>query len=227
MPASPACPVNVRDLGGLPLLDGGRTAPGVLLRGDAPYAGDVAPSGVAWPPAAVLDLRAAHERRRSPYPWPATTTVTPWPLGSIADPAHLGTRSILDVYAELLEVAAPRIATVLPQLSADGATFVHCAAGKDRTGLVIGALLLLAGVTPEAVVADYERTQERMDAVVGRLTTFADLHPDGMRPEWLTAPAEAIGLLLEAVGDDPAAWFIRHGADGGDVDRWRDRIRAG
>jgi len=39
---------------------------------------------------------------------------------------------------------------------------VHCAAGKDRTGLIVAMALTLAGVPEEAVVADYVLTNERL-----------------------------------------------------------------
>ena len=52
---------------------------------------------------------------------------------------------------------------------ADGAVVVHCAAGKDRTGTVVGLALLVAGVTPEAVVADYAASAERVPRILERL----------------------------------------------------------
>ena len=37
-----------------------------------------------------------------------------------------------------------------------GAVLYHCGRGRDRTGLVTILVLALAGVRPEAIVADYE-----------------------------------------------------------------------
>ena len=39
-----------------------------------------------------------------------------------------------------------------------GAVLVHCAAGKDRTGVVVALALAAAGVSRGAVVADYVAT---------------------------------------------------------------------
>ena len=51
----------------------------------------------------------------------------------------------------------------------DGATLVHCAAGKDRTGVVVALALSEVGVEREAVVTDYVATSERIRDVLRRL----------------------------------------------------------
>jgi protein-tyrosine phosphatase len=50
-----------------------------------------------------------------------------------------------------------------------GAALVHCAAGKDRTGVVVALALTAAGVGRSAVISDYMATAERMRAVLDRL----------------------------------------------------------
>jgi protein-tyrosine phosphatase len=60
---------------------------------------------------------------------------------------------------------------------AEGATLVHCAAGKDRTGTLVAVALSLVGVAPEAIVDDYTASTERTEAIVARLMssrTYAD-----------------------------------------------------
>lgn len=52
---------------------------------------------------------------------------------------------------------------------AERAALVHCAAGKDRTGTAVALALLLAGAEPEAVIADYAASSERMQQIVDRL----------------------------------------------------------
>ena len=53
--------------------------------------------------------------------------------------------------------------------TAPGAAIVHCAAGKDRTGVVVALALTIAGVEPEVIVADYMATNERIEAIIERL----------------------------------------------------------
>lgn len=67
----------------------------------------------------------------------------------------------------------------------EGASLVHCAAGKDRTGVVCALALDVAGVTREAIIADYAQTGERIEQILARLrsspTYAADI--DSRPPE--------------------------------------------
>lgn len=56
---------------------------------------------------------------------------------------------------------------------ADPATppaLVHCAAGKDRTGIVAACVLELLGADDDTIVADYPRTRLALDAIRARTT---------------------------------------------------------
>ena len=81
-----------------------------------------------------------------------------------------------------------------------GATLVHCAAGKDRTGTIVALALSLAGAEPDAVVADYAASTERVSAIVERLMatpTYAGNLRD--RP-----------LSSHATRPETMATFLRH-----------------
>lgn len=221
---------NLRDLGGLPLASGGRTRPGVLLRSDAPYAGDQdpdLPAGVAWPPAVVIDLRAERERRRSPYPWPEQTVSVAHELHDAGDLGRLPELGLVAVYQAILATAAERVTAVTGLLAEDGPTLIHCAAGKDRTGIVVAVLLLLAGVEPEAVLADYLATAVGMDGVIARLAGVGALRPERVLDEWFTAPEEAGRLVVETVlahPGGPEGWYAEHGGDIAALARFRARF---
>jgi protein tyrosine/serine phosphatase len=95
-------------------------------------------------------------------------------------------------YVGYLEDAGDKVGQALRLLARpdSGTTLVHCAAGKDRTGVVVALALSLVGVTREAVVADYVRSAERVEAVLRRLQaapTYADelreATVDDVRPE--------------------------------------------
>lgn len=219
--------VNLRDLGGLPTTTG-RTAPGVLLRSDAPYRGDVAPEGFDWPPAAVVDLRDHTEGADSIYEWPAGVEVISHPIFTGARLDRSVQRPLIDIYKSVLETAAPRVVGAINHYSESGATVVHCAAGKDRTGIVVAVSLMIAGVEPDAIVADYQRTEEAIGNVYLRMRErrrlFADVTPDH---QIFRTPRPAIDLVLETVDGATGGawgWFEQHGGDLDRLERWRERF---
>ena len=111
-----------------------------------------------------------------------------------------------------------------------GAALVHCAAGKDRTGVVVALALTVAGVRPQAVVADYAATAERTEAIIGRLRrspTYArdidSLPADAHRPR-----AETMAAFLEQMESrygGVARWLTDHGLADGELDLLRAKLR--
>ena len=59
--------------------------------------------------------------------------------------------------------------------SGPGASVVHCAAGKDRTGVVVALSLAVAGVGHDGIVADYAMTADVIHALVAKLGGLTDL----------------------------------------------------
>lgn len=111
-----------------------------------------------------------------------------------------------------------------------GASVVHCAAGKDRTGVVVAFALAVAGVPHEEIVADYALTADVIDAIVARLAvrpTYAEdmttRDVDSHTPRAATM-ARLLELLDERSGG-PAGWLEAHGFGPGDQERLRDRLR--
>jgi hypothetical protein len=47
-------------------------------------------------------------------------------------------------------------------------TVLHCAAGKDRTGLVTALVLRLLGVADEDIIADYLATADNLPRIIER-----------------------------------------------------------
>jgi protein-tyrosine phosphatase len=144
---------NFRDLGGLPTYTGRVTQPGVLYRSDAPALGDAPPDAV-WPPSLVLDLRSADEPIE-PHPLRTNgTAVHRFMLLGTARPQTLrelraaGTFDLEGLYGELITRVGEALPEVLSLLvTTDGPALIHCAAGKDRTGVLV-AILLGAPASP-------------------------------------------------------------------------------
>ncbi len=109
--------------------------------------------------------------------------------------------TLADRYFGLAEVAKESIGRVVTILAdAKGGVVYHCAAGKDRTGVISAILLSALRVPDELIVADYALTQQNLDAIIERLqasqgykTMFEALPPDTLHAE----PETMISLLAK------------------------------
>ncbi len=77
---------------------------------------------------------------------------------------------LAEVYLMMLDAFGHRFVAVLELIAADGNQPVvfHCAAGKDRTGLVTMLVLSILGVDPDVIAADYALTHDRMPILLER-----------------------------------------------------------
>jgi protein tyrosine/serine phosphatase len=165
---------NARDLGGLPTRDGRVTRRGALVRSDAldglTAAGwnALLSHGIRT----VVDLRDPDERDKDAAPRPAAITTVHVPLDASEDrdfwsvwrsgpqfATPLYYRPHLERFQERSAAAVAAIAR-----AAAGGVALHCASGRDRAGQVTLLVLALAGVTPEAIAADYALSAERLPA---------------------------------------------------------------
>jgi protein tyrosine/serine phosphatase len=197
---------NLRDLGGYPTADGRTTRWATLYRGDGLHRLD-ADDCTALGLRTVLDLRTDHEvtvRGRlevDGVDWhhlPVIRTTWEadwWTEGSTAE------RFLADRYATMLDEGALALADALRTLARPEqlpAAF-HCAAGKDRTGVLAALVLSLLGVDDDTVAADYGLSRLGMDRLVewvratypDRLDTMAD-----QPAVFLDAPDAAMHLFL-------------------------------
>jgi protein-tyrosine phosphatase len=158
--------VNVRDLGGL-----GQIRPGAVVRMEQPRRLTEAGWAAAWAHGVrtVVDLRDADEREPDHAPRPAGITTVHVPLDPVGTPFYEHWKKIdnlaspLYYPAQLAEHPERVIAAVRAIASAaPGCVVFHCAAGKDRTGLLALVLLTLAGATPDEIIADYLLAYDRM-----------------------------------------------------------------
>jgi protein-tyrosine phosphatase len=225
-------PANLRDVGGLAQAGGGVTRSGVLYRSDALYPCDEVPLTLpGWPPAVVVDLRSEFERERAgTFPWPAATRTHRAPLMGEAAPQLLD-RPLGELYRRTLHASGRLIAEVAGIVAAaPGPALVQCAAGKDRTGVVIAVILLAIGVEPGNVVADYTATAPNMRDVMARMAARLrwEMPPfDDLPPFLREAPADAIAAVIDVVSGGPggaAGWLAGHGMRRADLDQLRAKL---
>lgn len=189
-------PVNIRDLGGIPIA-GGTLCSGMALRADdlSTITPTFARGLIDDDLSTVIDLRSAEEvtlTGRGPL---GVLPVTYHHIPLITDlsstmrnadawftPRDYGTN-----YATMVETSAAPLVTALAIMAfSPGTTAFHCAAGKDRTGVLAASLLLILGASDEAIVTDYARTEpnltrihERLIPVMGPLFTHMGYDIEG------------------------------------------------
>jgi protein-tyrosine phosphatase len=203
---------NVRDLGGLPADGGGVTRRGVLYRGDGVQrlAGDDLVEARRLGLRTVVDLRTTGEIERSGR-FPVDEHPVEWLHLPImermwSEDDLIATTGAVDFlrqrYLEMLDTGAASIARIVELVSQGTPLLFHCAAGKDRTGVVAAVLLGVAGVGAEHIADDYHATAGAMAAFVDWLTMTYPEALDAMTsqpPEYLEAPHEAMVTFLEEI----------------------------
>jgi protein-tyrosine phosphatase len=217
--------VNVRELGGLSTVGGRRVRAGMVLRSAS--LADLTDDDVTTLRGAglrtVVDLRGGAEVERDGRGPLAGTTVGYRNLPVVGarsvrlDQAEdIETGSLLAHYVTYLETSADVVVEVVRLLARPEAVpaVVHCAAGKDRTGVVVAVLLDALGVDRAQIVADYAATEANMPLVRAQLSASATTRELGTVPDWvLTALPETMeGLLahLDTQGGT-VAWLLSHG----------------
>ena len=154
--------VNVRDLGGLPLRDGGETRFGVVVRADSlrTLTDEGRRALVDYGVTRVVDLRHDGELEVDP-PGDLPVPVVRVPVDPRDDRVTWEWPTMRDVYTRLLELFRTPFARAVAELArAEPPVAVHCAGGRDRTGIVCGLVSWLAGVEPEAIAADHALSDE-------------------------------------------------------------------
>jgi protein-tyrosine phosphatase len=231
--------LNARDLGGYETEDGRETRWGTVVRSDCPAAlteaGRAALAGYGI--RAIVDLRLPAELAEDPNPFAepgdhgiAYTNV------SFIDPAAAppdAVSTLAEDYLQMLERYRQGVAEALAAIArapADGAVLVHCAAGKDRTGLISALLLGLAGVPADTIAADYAMTAELLRPRERQWLDGLDPEERAEREAMLAryAPtAEVMLQVLDGLGERYGGvepYLRSTGLSQDDLDRLRERL---
>jgi hypothetical protein len=178
---------NVRDLGGHTLRAGGRTTFGRVFRSAASE--HLTDEGWAAAKAAgvrtVVDLRnaPAETGRTADHPVvrPASLRGLVFVPAPTEDPDDAEFLRVcgpwLDhprSWADNARLAPDRIAAALRAVTrTDEAVIVHCAGGRDRTGMISAMLLHIAGATDQAIIEDYATGWRGAGAYAGHGWVYA------------------------------------------------------
>jgi len=234
---------NFRDLGGRATRGGRRVRTGRLFRSDALHhmtPGDVARVRDALGVRTVVDLRSAVERdAEAPAALCAPpVTVHHVPLFDRERPGQAGGMggsgaaglSLGQLYALMLQFAREQIVRTVGILSASAAPAVfHCAAGKDRTGVVSAVLLGALDVPDEVIVEDYADTRRSLDRIVARLResdsydyVFTELPPETLHAEPVTMQ-ELLAHVRSRYGS-MQGYLQEAGVDAAAIERLAERL---
>lgn len=239
---------NVRDVGGLPVRGGGRTRSGVLLRSAALRT--VTPADLArlvdeYGLRLVLDLRSPAEIDRDGPTAVARAGVETLALNflgasreALPQADETDADRMIRHYLGYLADHPENVAEGVRRLAAEdaGPTLVHCAAGKDRTGMLVALLQEAVGVERPAVIEDYVLSAQQVEQIFRRRVEAlgeempADVDRHKPRAETMVA---VLDRLDADYGRDPAGggpdggaagWLRANGLDDAALARLRERL---
>lgn len=188
---------NFRDLGGYPTTDGRSTKWRRLFRSDGLYrlrGADDMSRVMQLGLKSVIDLRTEREQREQGI-FPIDDIEVTFHHLSIVDVTWSDTETpefddevefLVWGYRDMLEIGSSRFADamhVLAQTESLPAVF-HCAAGKDRTGVLAALLLSSIGVDDAHICADYGLTQDAMR----RSIAWSKVHRPELAERYATIP---------------------------------------
>ena len=173
---------NFRDLGGLPTVSGTPTRWRRVFRSDTLQEltdADVKLLTGEIGLATIIDLRTTREVANEgrgpledePVGWVNLPFIADLDVqDEVPDAVE---RDVLADYRHMLDSAGHLVAEAVQTIArSEGPVVFHCAAGKDRTGILAALTLSLVGVPRDVVVGDYELTNQVIDDVCGRLARF-------------------------------------------------------
>ena len=150
---------NTRDLGHTPTVDGRYIKPRRFIRSDAPHtvSDDVKDFLIRNNIACVIDLRNEKMANMNPNVFASDSKFScyNYPLSVNAKAANTE-NDVIENYVQMIENDAAIANIFRTMANANGGVLFHCQEGKDRTGVISGLLLLLAGVSDTDIYADYE-----------------------------------------------------------------------
>ena len=232
--------LNARDLGGYATEDGRETRWGAVVRSAAlaslTEAGRAALAGYGV--RSIVDLRLPDELAHDPNPFaePGDHGIT-YTNVSFIDPAAAppeAVSTLAEDYLGMLDRYRAGVAEVMAAVAdaPKGAVLIHCAAGKDRTGLISALLLGLVGVPTATVAADYALTAELLRPREQAWLAAAPPEERAEREAMLARYAPTAEVMLEVLAGleerhgGVEGYLLEAGVARADLERLRERLLA-
>jgi len=231
--------LNFRDVGGYPVAGGGEIRWRTLLRSDGlhrlgPGASEML-AGLQL--RTVLDLRTAGEAGLAPGPADTLARLGAQTLqvsligddltgaDLIGDDGEGLPPDLGQIYDYIIDRRGGQIGAAISALARPGGlpALVHCSAGKDRTGIVVGLALAAVGVPDQVVAADYALSRRYLDPqrtpVIGQLSRSTGLGEERVTALLACSPELMLGVLGRArhLGGSVRGDLAGHGVSDGDL----------
>lgn len=203
---------NARDLGGLPIRGDRLIQPGRIIRSDDPHLTTPVDREQLRSLSidSVIDLRTEGEvQTRGTDAWTELGVhriATPWwkhvpPFEE--QHRYLRPDSTADLYAEMhrSSLKNQRAAWLALTTALEGRTVIHCASGRDRTGIMMAILLSALGAPRQDILDDYSYSSIGMTEMLDHLESTAT--PEELeklnldRDAAIRTPGETIDRFLD------------------------------
>ena len=234
--------VNARDLGNVSITMGRKFRRGVLIRGESPQflTTDGLNKMLEYGVSDLLDLRTETEVRSEGYGLlesSVNSTVKIHHLPIIMDknwskdPIGSGKthKKSVSFHNWLLEGGVASVVRLVDVINnAEGVCYIHCAAGKDRTGVVTSILYALADVQRCCIEQDYLITNEYVIEVLNKLgkskTYIRDLKKPDLHAQ-LNNPGEITEFLDLVRGTSSIEeWLKSKGLSEESILKYREKV---
>ena len=175
----------------------------------------------------VVDLRGEHEEDDIPDDVPVSRLKLPMNPRGLE--AAWNWPSMREAYLELADHYRGQLARALTALGdVEPPAAIHCAGGRDRTGIACGMALWLAGVEPEAIAADHALSDESWEPYNDEWLAEAPDEQERERRLRILQPAErTLADVLEEIDRQEGVRdrLLAAGADETSLDRLVARLR--
>jgi hypothetical protein len=225
---------NARDLGGLPTRDGRVTRWGQLIRSAHPLLATVE----GWRAARAAGVRTVVDLRSDPEVVDEVVAapdglrlirvaLDPWDDEQFwADMKRDRKHGTPLYFAPFLARKPSRVAAVVTTIgqAEPGAVLFHCAAGRDRTGVLTAVLLALAGVDAIDIADDYDLSHASLRAMFPLLgRDLAEL--DALAQAMADHAVSTRDVMRELLADfDARRYLLDAGVTPADLDAVRARL---
>jgi protein tyrosine/serine phosphatase len=201
--------------------------------------------------ALIADLRYAGERESERSPWPSSylervishdgRRTSEAPHMALFEAGAHGVKAVDEFYAKFYRdlpfdrLYQPLFAATMRRMAKiSGRALIHCAAGKDRTGIQAALILHVLGVPRAAIIDDYLRSSKApslvalKSGIIGRFEaryglTLSDAAADALldvKAEYI----EAAFAEIEARCGSVEAYLDRSGVDRSVREQLRERL---